>query len=59
MQMVGRGLRGSANDGTERCRIVTVEENLGKFRDRLPYDYFAKYAGSESGSAGSKARSVP
>lgn len=45
MQMVGRGLRGPANGGTERCRIVTVEENLGKFRDRLPYDYFAKYAG--------------
>jgi superfamily II DNA or RNA helicase len=43
MQMVGRGLRGKANGGTERCRIVTVEENLGKFRDRLPYDFCARY----------------
>ncbi len=58
MQMIGRGLRGPANGGTERCRIVTVEENLGKFRDRLPYDYFAKYSGTEQDTAESAERSM-
>lgn len=43
MQMVGRGLRGVANGGTERCRIVTVRDNLGRFGERLPYDFCAKY----------------
>ncbi|MCS6779310.1 MAG: DEAD/DEAH box helicase family protein [Geminicoccaceae bacterium] len=28
MQMVGRGLRGPKNGGTERCRIVTVRDNI-------------------------------
>lgn len=43
MQMVGRGLRGPRNGGTECCRIVTVEENLGEYRERMPYDFCAKY----------------
>lgn len=43
MQMVGRGLRGEKNGGTARCRIVTVMDNLGRFRDRHPYHYCQKY----------------
>ncbi len=43
MQMVGRGLRGPKNGGTERCRIVTVLDNLGRFQDRHPYHYCQRY----------------
>ena len=43
MQMVGRGLRGKANGGTERCRIVTVFDNLGRFQGRHPYHYCQNY----------------
>lgn len=43
MQMVGRGLRGPANGGTERCRIVTVMDNLGKFSGRHPYHFCAHF----------------
>ncbi len=31
MQMVGRGLRGPKNGGTEQCKIVTVDDNLERF----------------------------
>jgi superfamily II DNA or RNA helicase len=37
MQMVGRGLRGPANGGTARCRIVTVLDNLRQFAGEHPY----------------------
>ncbi len=43
MQMVGRGLRGEKNGGTERCRIVTVLDNLRQFEDKHPYHYCEKY----------------
>lgn len=43
MQMVGRGLRGEKNGGTASCRIVTVIDNLGRFRDRHPYHYCRQY----------------
>jgi superfamily II DNA or RNA helicase len=43
LQMVGRGLRGEANRGTARCRIVTVLDNLGRFQDRHPYHYCQEY----------------
>lgn len=43
MQMVGRGLRGEKNGGTQRCRIVTVVDNLGRFKDRLAYHYCRKH----------------
>ncbi|MCX8157308.1 MAG: DEAD/DEAH box helicase [Verrucomicrobiae bacterium] len=43
MQMVGRGLRGPKNGGTETCRIVTVLDNLGRFQDRHPYHYCQRY----------------
>lgn len=43
MQMVGRGLRGEENGGTESCRIVTVIDNLGRFQNRHPYHYCREY----------------
>lgn len=43
MQMVGRGLRGEKNGGTDSCRIVTVIDNLGRFQDRHPYHYCRQY----------------
>ncbi|MDD5295516.1 MAG: DEAD/DEAH box helicase family protein [Rhodocyclaceae bacterium] len=48
MQMVGRGLRGEKNGGTEVCRIVTVMDNLGRFSDRHPFHYCAKYFSAPS-----------
>jgi superfamily II DNA or RNA helicase len=51
MQIVGRGLRGIKNGGTAVCRIVTVMDNLGRFKDRHPFYYcqhnFAAWTGSE------------
>jgi superfamily II DNA or RNA helicase len=43
MQMVGRGLRGPANGGTETCDIVTVEDNILVYRDRLAYHYCRRF----------------
>ena len=45
MQMVGRGLRGPANGGTPRCEIVTVEDNIQNYRDRLAYHFCKRYFG--------------
>jgi len=47
MQMVGRGLRGELNGGTAKCRIVTVLDNLGRFGNRHPYHYCARYFQSD------------
>jgi superfamily II DNA or RNA helicase len=46
MQMVGRGLRGEKNGGKARCRIVTVVDNLGRFQDRHPFQFCAKFFAS-------------
>lgn len=43
MQMVGRGLRGSKNGGTETCKIITVVDNLVQYGDRLAYHYFMRH----------------
>ncbi len=40
IQMVGRGLRGPKHGGTEKCRIITVVDNLSEYQDRLAYHYF-------------------
>jgi superfamily II DNA or RNA helicase len=39
MQMVGRGLRGPRNGGTEACTILTVLDNLGRFLEHHPFHY--------------------
>jgi superfamily II DNA or RNA helicase len=43
MQMVDRGLRGTRNGGTERCRIVTGLDDLGRFSDRQPFHYCQRF----------------
>jgi superfamily II DNA or RNA helicase len=43
MQMVGRGMRGPKNGGTQTCRIVSVLDNLGRFQNRHPYHYCRQY----------------
>jgi hypothetical protein len=48
MQMVGRGLRGKKNCGTRACRIVTVLDNLGRYKDQHPYHYCRHYFAEES-----------
>ena len=45
MQMVGRGLRGPKNGGTPRCEIVTVEDNIVNFRERLAYHFCRRFFG--------------
>jgi superfamily II DNA or RNA helicase len=47
MQMVGRGLRGPANGGTEGCLISTVEDNILNYRDRLAYHYCRRFFHSQ------------
>lgn len=46
MQMVGRGLRGPLNGGTETCQILTVLDNLGRFAKLHPYHYCANLYGT-------------
>ena len=53
MQMVGRGLRGPKNGGTETCRLVTVLDNLGRFKERHPYHYCQRYFANDLREGGS------
>lgn len=39
-QMIGRGLRGPLNGGTERCLIVNVADNWQRFGDQLAFRDF-------------------
>lgn len=48
MQMVGRGLRGTANGGTETCEVATVEDNILNYPDRLAHQFCRRFF--ESGS---------
>lgn len=43
MQMVGRGLRGPANGGTHHREIVTVEDNIVNFSNRLAYHFCRRF----------------
>ena len=43
MQMIGHGLRGRKNGGTDVCKIITVIDNLRQYADRLAYHYFVQY----------------
>jgi superfamily II DNA or RNA helicase len=43
MQMVGRGLRGPMNGGTERCRILTVQDNIEGYAESDPLKWWRKY----------------
>jgi superfamily II DNA or RNA helicase len=39
-QMIGRGLRGKANGGKERCLIVNVEDNVINYGEKLAFHHF-------------------
>jgi superfamily II DNA or RNA helicase len=39
-QMIGRGLRGPANGGTERCLIINVEDNVLEYGEELAFRHF-------------------
>jgi superfamily II DNA or RNA helicase len=43
MQMVGRGLRGPANGGTEHCRVVTVRDNIVGYSGVHPLEWWRRY----------------
>lgn len=47
-QMVGRGLRGPRNGGTERCLLVNVADNVLQFGEGLAFHEF-EYLWSEDG----------
>lgn len=40
LQMIGRGLRGPANGGTEECLIVDVKDNVQRYGGRLAFTDF-------------------
>ena len=45
-QMIGRGLRGPAIGGTERCTIIDVKDNIAGFSDEhAVFEHFAGYYG--------------
>jgi superfamily II DNA or RNA helicase len=39
-QMIGRGLRGPRNGGTDRCLLVNVADNIERFEQRLAFHEF-------------------
>ena len=43
-QMIGRGLRGEAIGGTEKCKIIDVIDNIKGYKNpQHIYDYFNEY----------------
>jgi hypothetical protein len=38
--MIGRGLRGPRNGGTDRCLLVNVADNVAQFGERLAFHEF-------------------
>jgi superfamily II DNA or RNA helicase len=49
-QMVGRGLRGPRNGGTDRCLLVNVEDNVANFGEELAFHEF-NYLWADEGIA--------
>ena len=43
MQMVGRGMRGPKNGGTEKCEVITVNDNLREYSDKLAHHFCKQY----------------
>lgn len=50
LQMIGRGLRGPANGGTDECLIVDVEDNVRMYQGKLAFTDF-EFLWSERASA--------
>ncbi len=49
-QMIGRGLRGPLNGGTERCLIVNVADNVAEYGEALAFTRFEHRWGGSSGN---------
>ena len=49
MQVVGRGLRGPANGGTESCLIVNVADNIAQYGHDLAFRHFEHLWGQVRG----------
>ena len=43
MQMVGRGMRGPKNGGTDQCEVITVKDNLREYSDKLAHHFCRQY----------------
>lgn len=52
-QMIGRGLRGPLNGGSEEVLIVNVEDNFNQFGDQLAFRDFEYLWDPEAGESGS------
>jgi superfamily II DNA or RNA helicase len=50
-QMIGRGLRGPLNGGTETCRLVNVADNVLQYGERLAFHEFDYLWSPEPGNA--------
>lgn len=42
-QMIGRGMRGPRNGGTEECLVVDLADNIRKFEGQMAYGRFEEY----------------
>lgn len=40
-QMIGRGLRGPANGGKDRCLVVNIADNIAQYGHQLAFKHFA------------------
>jgi len=49
LQMIGRGLRGPANGGTEECLLVDVEDNVRMYQGKLAFTDFEFLWSEKSG----------
>jgi superfamily II DNA or RNA helicase len=52
-QMMGRGLRGTANGGTATCAIVTVLDNWVRYKDHPAWKWFVEFWPRSTNLAGS------
>ncbi len=43
MQMLGRGLRGPLNGGTERCTVIDVKDNIARWHGTDAFEQFRDY----------------
>ena len=49
-QMIGRGLRGPLNGGSERVKIVNIADNFAEYGETLAFDHFRYLWGGKGGA---------
>jgi len=42
-QMIGRGMRGPANGGTEECLVIDLADNISRFQGQMAYKRMEEY----------------